>query len=543
MQHVETDAVWGGGQLMAFSGIDGKTDFEKGLAGRLSFKGAGIDIKLPEDCQLVFSDTLPRPRLLRGDCLDLWTDAGDVRGAFLDACHFLIEGPCRVGAHGDSLRVVQKGSRTLIGTADNFVPDRVDDDLDAAIAERSRWVNEITLPPALPDATQRTLRKALSVMKTQVCTPEGLIRHRWTTPDRWPHRRMWLWDSVFHAIGWRHIDPALARDMLSAVVDARRTEDGFIPLMADPTERATVTQPPVLALGVKMVNMAEPSPDWIREVYPALAAYVEWDLAHRDSDGAGLAEWLIEDHVTCRSGESGMDNSPRFDTATRLDATDFNAMLALESEILSEFAAELGDLAESRRWAETHARLCRLINERLWNDETGFYVDYDLDAGAQSPALASAGFLPLICGAPSAAQAQRLRDHLADPDMFGTPLPVPSIAARDTEHYQKDMWRGPVWMNINWLIAYGFRRYGMEDAAREIEEKSCAEIERTYLKFGTLFEFFDDRREVEPRELLRKAKNDPSGNSFNLVFHDYGWTTTLYLDWVLGRSRNQGRHA
>ena len=64
-------------------------------------------------------------------------------------------------------------------------------------------------------------------MKSQVYSPEGRIKHRWTTPDRWPHRGMWLWDSAFHAIGFRHVDVEVARDAISAVFDAQR-EGGFV---------------------------------------------------------------------------------------------------------------------------------------------------------------------------------------------------------------------------------------------------------------------------------------------------------------------------
>ena len=41
--------VWGGGQLLAFSGVDGATDYERGLTARTAFRGTGIEIKLPAD--------------------------------------------------------------------------------------------------------------------------------------------------------------------------------------------------------------------------------------------------------------------------------------------------------------------------------------------------------------------------------------------------------------------------------------------------------------------------------------------------------------
>ena len=75
------------------------------------------------------------------------------------------------------------------------------------MADRRRWLEAQPFPAGLSPGQAHTLAKALSLMKTQVYTPEGRIQHRFTTPDRWPHHGMWLWDSVFHAIGWRHLDP------------------------------------------------------------------------------------------------------------------------------------------------------------------------------------------------------------------------------------------------------------------------------------------------------------------------------------------------
>ena len=522
---------WAGGQLLAFSGLDGPTDFECGLVARTSTdggvdagrNGVGVDVKWPGLCRLQFPES-SGPFLVTGDTLDL----NQVRGAFLDAYHLLIEGPCTVSECQREVTVIRQDKRTLVGTTGKLDAAQIAADLDAAMADRARWLHARELPHGLAPTSQRTLAKALSVMKTQVYTPEGVIQHRWTTPDRWPHRAMWLWDSVFHAMGWRHLDITLAREMISAVLDTLRA-DGFVAHMMTPSRTSAITQPPVLCLGVKLVNDLAPDRDWIEELYPKLCAYVEWDVAHRDSDGAGLVEWFIEGDVNCRSGESGMDNSPRFDAATQQDAVDFNSFLALECETLAGFARLLGRAEEADRWTARHRTLCDLINRRLWNDKEKFYLDFDVERGTPSDVMASTGFLPLICGAASSEQAGYLAQHLHNPDTFGTPLPVPSVARR-THAYAKDMWRGPVWVNVNWLIAYGFDRYGMNDMADELRYKTAREIERTCDKYGTLFEFFDDRQQVEPPQLLRKGKCAPEISPYHQVFHDYGWTATLYAD-------------
>ena len=320
--------------------------------------------------------------------------------------------------------------------------------------------------------------------------------------------------------------------MLEAVFDTQR-EDGMVPHMSTPSQSSGITQPPVLALAASLVDEVAPDDDWMAGVYPALCRYVEWDLANRDSDGAGLLEWAIEDDVDCRGGESGMDNSPRFDCAAALDAVDFNTYAASECDILSAVAQRLGKADESRQWAERHTRLCGLMNERLWREQDGLYVDCFAETGLQMDIPAASGFLPLICGAPSDQQARRLARHLSDPRTFGTPLPVATIAACDTESYAKDMWRGPAWVNVNWLIARGFERYGLSEAAAEVRDKTLAEVERWHQQYGVFFEYYDDRGDTPPPQLLRKGRCIPGAGAQNVI-HDYGWTATLYVDMVLG---------
>jgi neutral trehalase len=223
-----------------------------------------------------------------------------------------------------------------------------------------------------------------------------------------------------------------------------------------------------------------------------------------------------------------MDNSPRFDDAIQLDAPDFNAYLASECEILASFLPDQQDY-----WMGHHDRICRLMNERLWSPEQHLYVDYNVVENRRTDILSSAGFLPLLCGAPSQEQAEKMAEHLTNPETFGTPLRVPSIAARNTQAYKKDMWRGPVWTNINYMIALGLERYGFHDLAKSIVQDTLREQEKWYLECGTFFEFYDDRKEDAPRDLERKGKMPPGEfHPLMMPFHDYGWSGTLYLEMI-----------
>ena len=534
-------AGWHRGQLLGFSGVEPgyPADHEGAIILRTETAPAGLAVVFPGIARLTFAATPAQATVAN----DFFIAGENLTGVLADPYHLLIEGDVTVTEVSSDLRVERAGGRVLIGTAAHFDAALLHSDIFAHLAGRSVWILQQPLLTSASGIRKAILFRALAVMKGQVSGAEGALRHPWTTPDRFPHKDMWLWDSVFHAIGWRHLDVPLARSMIEAVFDNQH-DDGFVPHQASPTRPASgYTQPPVLSLGVKLVNDAAPDPEWIARLYPKLAAAVEWDLRHRDQDGDGLLEWFIEGDPTSRSGESGMDNSPRFDFhyPTALAVTDFNAYIAQECEILAGFAGRIGRAADAMLWGGRHSSLCHRINGRLWSEASSFYCDYDSQADEHSPIMASAGFLPLICGAPSLDQARALLRHLHDPAGFGTGFPVPSIAAADHSHYAKDMWRGPTWININWLIARGLERYASHDiafgdAAAEIDRATVAEIERWAARHGTFFEYYDDRQEVAPPELLRKGECNPQ-NPFRQVIHDYGWTTTLYLDLI---SRERG---
>ena len=517
--------IWGKGQILALSALDGQTSSRHGLVFTTAEKEFALLPRWPFNSGKIAFAGAPENLFLASDMLE----SSGVKAAFVDAFHFLIEAENVSLDLPPELAVLHEGKRILIGTKANFNPELIRIDLDSILAERKRYFEE--LPDfSSTDTARRTLAKACSQLKGQICSPEGFnALHRWTTPDRWPHRHAWLWDSVFHAIGLRHINPALALETLEAVLD-RQQPDGLIPHMMGVDCVSHFTQPPVLAFGISEVLKMKNDEAFLRRAFPKLERYVEWIMRHRDSDGLGLVEWDIEGNPLCRSGESGMDNSPRFDSATQLDAPDFNAFLSLECECLARFAESLNLPEKAAFWQAHHNRLNSLMNELLWDEESRIYMDRDVTTGKRTGISASSGFLPLICGAPSQEQAEKLLANLCDPATFATPFRIPSISRKNTEAYAKDMWRGPVWININWLIAFGLERYGMTADTRRILSETVAEEEKFYLKYGTFFEFYDDRNECDPPLLCRKGKCAPEISPYNQVFHDYGWSATLYID-------------
>jgi len=522
-------AAWYDGQILAFSGLDGTVPYATNLVATTRMDSdAGLDVRLPGAARITFGGEQPGQVRIATDAFSAVAGGRELCGLLPDAHHLLIFGDCRVLDCADTLRTESRDGVLLIGVRAHFDANW----LTARTASSVRVLldardAQCTPPPGLDAREEAAYRRAVSILRGQVYTPQGRIQHRWTTPDRWPHRDMWLWDSAFHAIGWRHLDPAVARDALSAVFDCQHA-DGFIAHQMNPARDSQVTQPPVLAYAVKLVHEAEPNPEWVAALYPGLARYLAWDTAHRDTDGDGLLEWDIEADPQCRSGESGMDNSPRFDSAQKLDATDFNAFLAQEYVCMAELAPLAGHAADAAAWRQAAADLRQRINARLWDSRQAFYFDYDPTRNGRTDIWACSGFLPLICDAPDAEMAQRLAAHLAPGGRFDTPLPVASIPPGEPS-YVPDMWRGPSWLNMSWLIAEGLARYGMVQQAQILRARWMRVLAREHALHGTLFEYYDAQDRVSPTGLLRKGKSVPVHP--HRVIRDYGWTATLFVDW------------
>ena len=147
--------------------------------------------------------------------------------------------------------------------------------------------------------------------------------------------------------------------------------------------------------------------------------------------------------------------------------------------------------------------------------------------------LTVSSFLPLFAGVAPPERAERLAKLIEDPAFFGTPLPLPSVAKNHPD-YGKDMWRGGVWINYNYMIAEGLRESGFAALAEELKEKTLREVERVFEATGNIFEFYDPECKTEPWRLPRKGPQ-PEVPDYRVKYHaitDYHWTAAFLLLWL-----------
>ena len=113
-----TNSVWGKGQLMAMSGLEGRTDYAEGLVLRTRENGV-IDLKFPAaGGRIVLSNDKPQKCLLLSDAFE----TEHAKGVVVDAYHILIEGKAAVENLPDAYASLTEGNRLLVGLRKYFNP-------------------------------------------------------------------------------------------------------------------------------------------------------------------------------------------------------------------------------------------------------------------------------------------------------------------------------------------------------------------------------------------------------------------------------------
>lgn len=554
-----TPNIWGQGQLFAFSAMDGKSLFSDDFTGILCGDKIGIRFfsKVRRELAVTkIAGFVPAFETVSSDLITMNTPGGQMHILYAQA-HLIIGNI----AAGTDVVMMTEGSCDIEKMDDLELHDTGDGDVTALCKENGRFAfayghsreevrnlakKGLALP--LEELVEKKLciyrqfslgeenpygklyAKCVSVMKSQLYSPEGRFQTIWSTPDRLPHKRLWLWDSVFHAIGMRNLKGKLAEDLILAVFDTQG-ENGFIPHMATPDMISRITQPPVIGWGAWLVYEKTGNKDFLRQVYRHNKAFLLWCQGNRRESEEELYSWFTNATRTNRCDESGMDNSSRFDLDTVLGAIDFTCYMANDVRFMMGIAEELEDEAGAAFFGKWYETIKETINEKLWCREDGFYYDYDLRNDRFHKVQSVASFLPLLAGVCSREQAACLAAHLKNPETFGAAVPVPSVSRQD-ETYGTDMWRGPVWVNYNYMIAEGLRNYGFVCLADELRDKLLAVMNEWYLKTGTVYEFYDGENLQAPGKMNRKGKiYEPYDFTVKMQsIRDYGWSNTLCFD-------------
>jgi glycogen debranching enzyme len=374
--------------------------------------------------------------------------------------------------------------------------------------------------------------------------PDQLSPARYARPAP-SFQAMYLWDSAFIAQVWKWWEPNVAHDVLASVL--ARPAGGRLQHFVSEFSRSEWTQPPLIAWSLwRLCESADAALHraWITQAYPTLRAYHQWLRDHRRLQN-GLYAWA-------HAYESGVENAPRFgdreerrlrDTR-RIAAPDLSAYMVIQCEALAAMARLLGHSGDANAFDGEAQTIRGAVNAFLWDASEGYYFDRNTADGHFIRTRTIASLLPLWAGIPDERRASTLIDHILDPGGFNTLIPLPSVAMDDPA-FERDMWRGPVWINTAFAVVEGLRRYAFHEAAADFAYRLCDGVYRTYGHTGRFYEFYDPTA-YGIKDLYRKRGNRWKAMTLGKkpVIDFVGWTglvNTLAIEALFGVRQENGR--
>jgi len=330
-----------------------------------------------------------------------------------------------------------------------------------------------------------------------------------------------------------------------------------------------ITQPPIHARAALEVHRhahpeeGEVSLAWLRDLYPKLAAQHRHLAEARNPTGTGLA-------AIVHPWESGLDDSPAWDRdfdrievpagavlpyrrhdldhavpADRPTDTDYDRflyLLTLERDVAyddarvlaaspflfadplfnaiylwSEHAlVEIADLVGSDPAPHRAAalRIHEALVRELWVDAQRRFCPWDLRRDEREPEDTIVSFAPLLDPDLPPAMVAAICRELESPSFRarrrGAHFIVPTYDDRAADFDVDRYWRGPIWLNTNWLLWKGLRQHGRDALAGEIVANSLELV-----RLSGFREYFDPL--------------DGSGHGSE----QFSWSAALLTDMVL----------
>ncbi|MBN2411795.1 hypothetical protein JXQ31_08885 [candidate division KSB1 bacterium] len=301
---------------------------------------------------------------------------------------------------------------------------------------------------------------------------------------------LFRWDTFFAAylaaLDNRNLAYANVREIMNEI-----TEKGFIPNMSRGNGRASMDRslPPIGSITVWDIYRKYQEKWFLQELFEDLFAWNRWWDIYRNYDG--LLCWgsnpyedtrneTVQGTTQAAAMESGLDNSPMYenipynDTLQMMELWDvgLNSLYIADCNALAEIAKVLERDSEAKELLNRASKYTKNM-ERLWDKESGLYLNVRTDSLIADKRLSPTHFYPFLAKVPSEKQAQTMiDDHLYNKDEFWGDWVLPSIPRNDSTSAGKDNLRGPILAPLNFLVYLGLRNYDLPQVRKDLSEKA-----------------------------------------------------------------------
>jgi len=353
---------------------------------------------------------------------------------------------------------------------------------------------------------------ALNVYSTcvlgKIRPPAAPLEHAWIVPGG-GYFAQWLWDTMFvvdllavlpgqeqtirgvfqnywdFQNRWNAEKPAEQHGMIAnfiAPFDAPAVRNG-----KEWRTFPAYSQAPLLAWGMERVYRRNGDKQLLCDGIKPLEQFHEWYWRERDVANVGMVG------VGSYSGDAQHARYETYDREVDLDQLRMtphpgrplgsnngawygdilipaNTSYLLLSELcLERMALVLGDHAMASRRRKRYSKGAAAVRNHMWSQEHGCYLALRRDTLEPIAVPTVGGFMPLMAGVPSVAQAACIASALATP-AWSTPLPIPTVARSDPRFSSSEFWRGDVWPAPNYQVASGLAACGQHESARRIAD-------------------------------------------------------------------------
>ncbi|XP_075049758.1 mannosyl-oligosaccharide glucosidase [Mixophyes fleayi] len=399
-------------------------------------------------------------------------------------------------------------------------------------------------PVAYPPSPLYTAVPSRSFFPRGFLWDEGfhlLLIARWNPTLAWQSLSHWL--DLMNADGW------IPREQILGPESRSKVPAEFV-IQWD--ENAN---PPTLFLALRQLLESKDAGveglRFLRLAFPRLQTWYNWFNETQNGPLPYTYRWRGRDKDTVRflnpkTLTSGLDDYPRASHPSDDERhVDLRCWMALASEVMADICKLLGE--DGSRYKESQMALSdnSLLDQLHWAEKLGAYADYGNHTqrvvlererpravtGQNSQTVSPPGLIRVVRKppklqfvralgyvslfpfllqilSPNSPRLGHLLEDLRDADKLWTPYGIRSLSKssslymqRNTEH-DLPYWRGPIWINMNYLVLRALHKYGQIEGPhqnraaslyRELRVNLVANLYRQYKETGYLWEQYNDQ--------------------------------------------------
>lgn len=365
--------------------------------------------------------------------------------------------------------------------------------------------------------------------------PQGYLKYPYLVPAG-PYNQLWDWDSVFLGVATVSYGsgPYFKGSMLN-FLDHTNLTDGSLPGCLTPSG-ATPTlyqAKPIIIQGSYLAAKATGDFASFQAFEPQMQALLAWWNATAVADlPRGPFDAATQLHTWYDQLSTGADNlvysqcpseySPCWDAsadAFTLASPDVMTFMYRERIAYARFLAmwstgapdvtddalrtmPVAVAAKVRTQLSAAAALRDALNEYLWHwqdaqQTAGFFAAWNVSTGTRILRRTYQVVWPLWANlTANASQASAALNAVMDADLFSA-FGVRSASSNDPQYNNDNIinpysnWRGPVWVNVNAVIAYTLRAFGRARDAAAVADAVVHTLAQDLRTNGTWHECYD----------------------------------------------------